>query len=262
MPQLEGTVAFITGAGSGIGKGAALLLAKEGAKIAALDTDAQQLQAVVDDIQQHGGEAIALVADVSEPGAVKAAVEQTIAQWGRLDTVFANAGINGKWAPLEELQPEDWDKTLNINLKGTFLTVKYATPYLKQRGGSVIITSSIQGTRMFSNVGGSAYATSKAGQVAFTKMVALELAKFHVRVNVICPGAIETNIDQNTEKSDRLEEVSVPVEYPEGSIPLTGGKPGTIEDVAKLVLFLASENASHISGTELWIDGASSLLVG
>lgn len=262
MSQLSGKVALITGAGSGIGKGAALLLAQEGARIAALDTDAEELQKVVQTIQQQGGEAIALAADVSQREAVRNAVEQTITQWDQLDVVFANAGINGKWAPLEELELEDWNKTLNVNLTGTFLTIKYATPYLKRQGGSVIITSSVQGTRMFSNAGASAYATSKAGQVAFTKMVALELAKFHIRVNVICPGAIETNIDQNTQKSEHLVEVQVPVEFPEGSIPLTHGKPGTIEDVAQLVLFLASDRSSLISGTEIWIDGTGSLLVG
>jgi NAD(P)-dependent dehydrogenase (short-subunit alcohol dehydrogenase family) len=262
MPELDGKVAFITGAGSGIGKGAAFLLAQEGAKVAALDQDEQQLQEVVREIEGRGGTAIALVADVSEPDQVSTAIERTVSHWNRLDIVFANAGINGKWAPLEELEPDDWNKTININLRGTFLTVKYAAPHLKRNGGSIIITSSVQGTRMFSNVGASAYATSKAGQVAFTKMVALELAKYHVRVNVICPGAIETNIDQNTQKSENLEEVQVPVEFPEGSIPLTHGKPGTIEDVAKLVLFLASDKSSHISGTEVWIDGAGSLLVG
>jgi len=114
--------------------------------------------------------------------------------------VFANAGINGVWAPLEELSPEAWDKTLNINLRCTFLTIKYAVPFLKKQGGSIIVTLSVNGTRMFSNTGASAYATSKAGQVALTKMIALELAQDKVRANVICPGAIETEIDQNTER--------------------------------------------------------------
>jgi NAD(P)-dependent dehydrogenase (short-subunit alcohol dehydrogenase family) len=143
MTQLTSKVAFITGVGSGIGKGAAFLLAQEGAKVAALDSDGEELGHVVHQIQQQGGEAIALVADVSEPEGVRGAIEQTIAQWDRLDIVFANAGINGKWAPLEELEPEDWDNTLDINLRGTFLTVKYATPYLKRQGGSVMITFSL-----------------------------------------------------------------------------------------------------------------------
>ena len=178
-----------------------------------------------------------------------------------MDIVFANAGINGVWASLEELEPEEWDKTININLTGTFLTVKYAVPYLKRQGGSVIITSSVNGTRIFSNTGATAYSCTKAAQVAFTKMVALELAQDRIRVNVICPGAIDTNIDENTERRD-LEEITEPVEFPEGKIPLTDGKPGTSQQVAQLVLFLASEASSHITGTEVWIDGGESLLKG
>jgi NAD(P)-dependent dehydrogenase (short-subunit alcohol dehydrogenase family) len=165
------------------------------------------------------------------------------------------------WAPIDELAPEEWDETLKINLKGTFLTVKYAAPALKKQGGSVIITSSVNGTRMFSNTGATAYACSKAAQVAFTKMVALELAKHKIRVNVICPGAIETSINENTD-ARHLERAREPVEFPKGQIPLTRGEPGTAEQVAELVLFLASSASSHISGTEVWIDGTQSLLQG
>ena len=259
--QLAGKVALITGAGSGIGKAAALLLAKEGAKVAALGRTEDELKETVTQIRDAGGEAIPLSADISQPNEMQQAVQQLVNQWGRLDIVFANAGINGVWAPLEELEPEEWDKTINVNLKGTFLTLKYAVPYLKQQGGSVIITSSVNGTRIFSNTGATAYSCTKAAQVAFTKMVALELAEQRIRVNVICPGAIETNIDQSTEQRD-LEKVREPVEYPEGRIPLTDGKSGSSEQVAQLVLFLASDASSHITGTEIWIDGGESLLMG
>ena len=261
MAQLKDRVAIVTGAGSGIGKAAALLLAAEGARVGALGRDEAELNETVSEIEGKGGAALALIADVSVPEQVRAAVERAAAEWGRVDIVFANAGVNGVWAPIEELEPEDWDETLNINLKGTFLTVKYTVPHLKKRGGSVVITSSVNGTRMFSNTGATAYACSKAGQVAFAKMVALELAPDKVRVNVICPGAIKTDIDENTEKRD-LEEVAAPVEFPEGKVPLTRGLPGTAEQVAQLVLFLASDASSHISGTEIWIDGAQSLLQG
>lgn len=259
--KLEGKVAMVTGAGSGIGKAAALLLAKEGAKIGVLGRTEEELEETVREIENDGGEALSLVADISQPKDMQDAVKQMVDRWQRLDIVFANAGINGVWAPLEDLTPEDWDKTLDINLKGTFLTVKYAVPYLKKRGGSVIVTSSVNGTRIFSNTGATAYSCSKAGQVAFTKMVALELAKHKVRVNVICPGAIESEISENTTKRN-IEREKEPVSFPAGKIPLTGGKPGTAEQVAQLVLFLASDDSNHISGTEIWIDGTESLLMG
>ncbi|MBD1937332.1 SDR family NAD(P)-dependent oxidoreductase [Microcoleus sp. FACHB-68] len=259
--QLADKVALITGAGSGIGEAAAKLLAKEGAKVAALGRTEDELKEVVEQIQQSGGEAMPVIADISEADKMQQAYQQVAEKWGRLDIVFANAGINGVWAPIEELKPEEWEKTIKINLTGTFFTVKYAVPYLKKQGGSVIITSSINGTRVFSNTGATAYSSTKAGQVAFAKMVALELAEHQVRVNVICPGAISTSIDQNTQQRN-IDSVKEPVEFPEGQIPLTDGKPGTSEQVAQLVLFFASEASSHITGTEMWIDGGQSLLLG
>jgi NAD(P)-dependent dehydrogenase (short-subunit alcohol dehydrogenase family) len=256
--QLEGKVALVTGAGSGIGKAAALLLGREGARVAALSRTEKELQETVREIEAAGGEGMVVTADTSDPEKMQRAVQQVVERWDRLDIVVANAGVNGVWAPLEELEPEEWDRTFAINLKGTFLTVKYSTPHLKKRGGSVIVVASINGTRVFSNTGATAYASSKAGQVAFTKMVALELAKHKVRVNVICPGAIETKIDDNTEHRD-IEHLGVPVEFPEGWHPLRG-KPGTSDQVAQAVLFLASDAASHITGTEMWIDGGESLI--
>ena len=258
---LNDKVALVTGAGSGIGEATARLFAREGAKVAALGRSEDDLEKVVAAIRAAGGDAAPVLADISKPDEMERAMRETVGRFGRLDVVFANAGINGVWAPLDELEPEEWDRTLATNLRGTFLTVKYAVPHLKQRGGSVIVTSSVNGTRIFSNTGATAYSTSKAGQVAFTKMIALELAKHRVRANVICPGAIETEIEESTEKRD-VEREEEPREFPAGEIPLTDGKPGTAEQVAELVLFLASDASSHITGTEVWIDGAESLLVG
>jgi NAD(P)-dependent dehydrogenase (short-subunit alcohol dehydrogenase family) len=259
--RLKGKVALITGAGSGIGKATAVAFALEGARVGLLGRTEDDLVQTAGEMNIGDEVGLPLVADISDPGEMRSAVEKLVKKWGRLDIVFANAGINGVWAPLDELSPEEWDQTLEINLKGTFLTVKYALPHLKKEGGSVIVTSSVNGTRMFSNTGATAYACSKAAQVAFTKMTALELAQFRIRVNVICPGAITTEIDENTEQRD-LEEVREPVEFPEGRIPLTDGRPGTSHQVAQLVLFLASDAASHITGTEMWIDGGQSLLQG
>lgn len=257
--KLEGKVAIITGAGSGIGRAAAKKLAEHGAKICLMDLKDERTEEAASEIVAVGGEAIAADVDISDPDRVALGVEAVLDTWGKIDIVFANAGINGRIAPIEELTPEDWDQTLNTNLKGTFLVVKYAIPHMKENGGSIIITSSINGSRKFHSFGMSAYSSSKAGQIAFAKMAALELARYRIRVNVICPGAIETNIDENTFHSPEVKEIQIPVKYPEGSQPLEHG-PGKPEQVADLVLFLASEDSSHITGTEVYIDGAESLL--
>jgi NAD(P)-dependent dehydrogenase (short-subunit alcohol dehydrogenase family) len=254
-------VAFVTGAGSGIGRAAAELIARDGAKVALVSRDETELREVEEAIRKQGGEAMSVICDVSVAEEVEKAIGETVARWGRLDLVFANAGINGTWAPIDQITPDEWDQVMAVNLRGTYLTLHYAVPHLKKRGGSVVITSSVNGTRMFSNVGASAYATTKAGQVALAKMLALELGQDRIRVNVICPGWITTNIEESTDKS-KLDEEQKLAEYPEGVVPLTKGDPGTAEQVGELVKFLFSDASSHISGTEIWIDGAQSLLQG
>ena len=253
-------VAFISGGGSGIGRAAATLLARRGAKVALAGRTREELVEVAEAIGRDGGTAITLTCDVSEEDSVRSAIATTVETWGRLDVVVANAGVNGTWAGIDDLSVDDFRSTLDINLIGTFTTIKYAVPQLRRRGGSVIVISSVNGTRIFSNSGASAYSSSKAGQVALAKMLAVELGPDRIRVNVICPGAISTEIDDNTEAEN--DDVKIPVEYPEGNIPLTGGQPGSAAQVGELVAFLASEEASHISGTEMWIDGAQSLLQG
>lgn len=257
--QLSGMVAVISGAGSGIGRAAAIKLAEQGAKVGLLDIKENRTDKVAEQITSSGGVALSIDVDIAEPKDVENAVKQVVEKWGRIDSVFANAGINGVVAPIEELSPNDWDDTLQVDLKGTFLLTKYSIPHLKQQGGSVIITSSINGNRKYSGFGMSAYSTAKAGQVAFMKMAALELAKYKIRVNAICPGAIKTNISQNTHKTPEVKDIEIPVKYPEGSQPLEH-KAGEPEQVADLVLFLASQNSNHITGTEIYIDGAESLL--
>ncbi len=148
-----------------------------------------------------------------------------------------------------------------MNLTGAFLTMKYAVPHLRESKGNVIINASINGTRVFSNCGATAYACSKAAQVALAKMTALELARDGIRVNVVCPGSIATPIHNKTVQRE-LEELAAPVEYPEGTVPLTHGEVGAPAEVAQLMLFLASDAAAHITGTEIWIDGGESLLMG
>jgi NAD(P)-dependent dehydrogenase (short-subunit alcohol dehydrogenase family) len=259
--SLEGRVALVTGAGSGLGKAAAKMLAYAGASVSLVGRSLEPLEETSREIAHHGGRALPISADVASSKEIAEAIERTVREWGRLDIVHANAGVNGVWAPIEQLEEADWDATLGINLKGTFLTLKHAFPHLKRRGGSVIVTASVNGTRMFSNSGATAYACSKAGQVAMTKMLALEWARHHVRVNVICPGFIESKIHEGTVQRN-LDEARVPAEYPGGVVPLTEGAPGSAGEVAQLVWFLASEASSHITGTEIYIDGGQSLLQG
>lgn len=258
---LEGKRTLVTGAGSGIGRATAVVFSQAGASVALLGRTAEELDDIYQEIGGGSGGHLRLTADVSSEAEMTAAYALLSEKWTALDVVVANAGINGVWAPLEKLQVGEWDETLAVNLRGTFLTVKLAVPLLRVNGGSVVVVSSINGNRIFSNSGATAYACSKAAQVAFTKMVSLELAADRIRVNVVCPGAIETNIDDSTERRD-TEFLHLPVEFPQGDVPLTNGSPGAAEDVASAIWYLASDASSHISGTEVYVDGGQSLLQG
>lgn len=260
-PSFAGRVALVTGAGQGIGRAAALHLAARGARVALLGRTADDLREVAKEVAAAGGEADVLVADVSKEAAMRRAFARLKKLRGRVDLVFANAGVNGVWAPLDELAVAEWDSTVAINLRGTFLTCKFAVELMPETGGSIVVTSSVNGTRMFSNTGASAYATTKAAQLAFARMIALELAPRKIRVNTICPGAIETAIGDNTTHRD-LARVRTPVKFPKGEVPLTAGEPGAAEQVARTVAFLLSDDASHVTGAEVFIDGAQSLLQG
>lgn len=261
MGVLDGKVALVTGGSSGIGEATARLFAGEGARVAVLALGPEELEEVAQDISDSVGEAMPVAADISRPEQMKAAVAKVVDRWGRLDIVFANAGINGVWAPLEELDPEEWRQTIDVNLTGTFFTVKYAAPYLKRNGGAIVITSSINGARVFSSPGATAYSCSKAGQVALAKTLALELAEDRVRVNVVCPGKIATEIEESTDRQD-LKSLGESVGFPAKAIPLTGRAAGRPEQVAEVVLFLASDASSHVTGAVVTVDGAQSLMVG
>lgn len=257
--EFVGKVALVTGAGSGIGKATALRLAAGGAKVVVLSRTAKEIKATQAEIEAAGGEALAITADVSDEAEIGAAIKQTIKAYGRIDIVVANAGINGMWAPIDELRPKEWDQTIEVNLRGTYLTLHFAVPHLKQAGGSIIIVSSINGNRTFSTAGATAYSATKAAQVAMAQQLALELGHHGIRVNAVCPGAIDTEISDNTDKRN-VRSVTIPVKFAEGEIPITGGKPGKSEDVADVIAFLASDAARHVTGVPVYIDGGQSLL--
>lgn len=257
--EFERDTALVTGAGSGIGKGAALRLAKGGAFVGLLGRTEDELEETLAEIRAGGGDGMVLVADVSQADQMAEAVGRLIDARKGLQIVVANAGINGTWAPIDDLKPEEFDKTIAINLRGTYLTLHHTVPFLKKTGGSIIVMSSINGTRTFTTPGATAYSATKAAQLAMVQQLALELGRHGIRINAICPGAIETEIDDNTNVRKKRQ-TEVRVEFPEGDIPLTGGESGTIADIADVVAFLASDASRHVTGTPIWVDGGQSLL--
>jgi NAD(P)-dependent dehydrogenase (short-subunit alcohol dehydrogenase family) len=259
--RLEGKVALVTGGGSGIGEAAARRFASEGAAVGVLDYRPDAAQAVAEAIRAAGGRAEPLAADVRDEGQVRAAVEATVAAFGQLQVVFANAGINGMQCPIEEMTYDEWRATIDTNLTGTFLTVKHAIPHLRTAGGgSIVITASVNGNRSFSLPGYSAYSTAKAGQAVFGRMAAVELARWSIRVNTIIPGGVRTNIRDRTWRRN-LDAVRWDIKLPERFPPLHG-RPADPNEIADLVLFLVSDESRYVTGTEVVVDAGATLLRG
>lgn len=259
--SLTNKVALVTGGGSGIGEGACLALAEAGALVGVIDLHVESARAVAQRIQAQGGRALAAAADVRDEQQLSAAIARTVETFGGLHVVFANAGINGMQCPIEEMTLDEWSATLNTNLTGTFLTVKHSIPHLRAAGGgSIIVTSSINGSRTFALPGYACYSSSKAAQVAFTRMAAVELARWGIRVNAILPGGVRTNIGERTYRRN-LEPITYNVRLPESWPPLHG-RPATPQEMAKIVVFLASDDSSFVTGAEIVADAAASLLRG
>jgi NAD(P)-dependent dehydrogenase (short-subunit alcohol dehydrogenase family) len=258
--SFAGRVALVTGGGSGIGRATAIELARQGAAVAVLSRKQDRIDETCAEIETAGGQALGISADATSEDALRDAIRQIDETWGRLDAVVANAGANGVFAPLDELTLDEWNHTMATNLTSTFLTTKASLPLLRRQGGAIVVVSSVNGSRNFNYPGAVAYSTSKAGQVAFTKMVALELAQQGIRINVVCPGAIRTNIGEATHPRN-IDTIRWPVEFPQGVSPLAGG-PAEPVQVARVIAFLLSDAADHVSGTEMWVDAAVSLLVG
>jgi NAD(P)-dependent dehydrogenase (short-subunit alcohol dehydrogenase family) len=232
----------------------------DGYAVGVLGHSRDELRQTAGEIEAAGGEACVLQADIAAEAEMRNAMTPLMERWGRLDVVVANAGINGVWAPIDDLTLDEWNRTISVNLTGTFLTIRSAVPHLKRSGGgSIIVVSSINGTRTFTTPGATAYTATKAAQVAMVQQLALELARHHIRINAVCPGEIETNIDANTDLRSE-EQTAIPVIWPEGQVPITGGRPGRSEDVADVISFLASSKSRHITGSPIWVDGGQGLL--
>jgi NAD(P)-dependent dehydrogenase (short-subunit alcohol dehydrogenase family) len=247
--HLQNRVALITGAGSGIGRASAVLFAQEGAKVVVADFVRQSGLETVAMIKKNGGEAVFVEADVSKVMDAERMVNTAVETYGKLDILFNNAGINLE-KTVTETSEEEWDRVLNINLKGVFLCSKYAIPEMIRNGGGVIInTASIRG--LVGQYHESAYCASKGGIVLLTKAMAIDYGPSNIRVNCICPGVIETPMhlaflatlaDPKREEQEMLKK-----------IPL--GRMGQPEDVAKVALFLASDESAYLTGLTIPVDG-------
>jgi len=242
--KLKGKVSIVTGAGSGIGRATAILFAKEGARVVVADVDEEGGRETVRKIKSGGGDATFVRTDISQAEDAKKMIDSTIQHYGRIDILFNNAGINIVGTILETTL-EEYDKMMNVNLKGVFLCSKYAVPEMIRGGGGVIInTSSVGGIVGFKR--NAVYNATKGGILLLTKAMALDHAKDKIRVNAICPGLI------NTPLAERWLEKQ---ENPEEAKDILIGRIGEPEDVAYAALYLASEESSFVTGTALVVDG-------
>jgi NAD(P)-dependent dehydrogenase (short-subunit alcohol dehydrogenase family) len=244
--KLSGKTAIVTGGGSGIGRAAALRFAKEGANVVVADIDAMNAEETACYIREQEGSSIFVKTDVADPEQIKQLIETTTSTFGGLHIMFNNAGVGNSEVRSVDLSVEEWDRVVDITLTGVFLGIKYSVPALiKSGGGSIINTSSLLGLKGQKFV--SAYNASKAGVVVLTQNAALEYGKFKIRVNAIAPGVIDTKIIDNWKQNER--------KWPIISRANALGRIGTPEEVANAVLFLASDEASFITGTTLSVDG-------
>lgn len=251
MGRLEGKVALITGAGSGIGASTARLFAAEGARVGVADLRPEAAESVADEISANGGEAVALVGDVGTEHGAGSLVAGVTDKWGRLDTLYNNAGVDALGDVLE-VGLADWDRCFDVNVKGTWLCSKYATPVIEESGGGSIINqgsvAALVGVRRFA-----AYCAAKGAVVSLTRSMAVDLASRGIRVNCICPGTVLTPLMQTLIRDrgggDLDRGIAMTVEkYPIGRL-------GETEDIARVALFLAGDDAAFVTGSVYTVDG-------
>ncbi len=241
-------VVFITGSASGIGRAAALAFSAEGARVAILDRSAEALEAVEVSVKKTGGEVLSLTCDASSPDQVEAAIGQVVDRFGRLDIAFNNAGVENKAAAVHEIDLAEWDRILNINLRGTFVCMKHELAQMSKQGGGVVVNTS-SGAGIRGVAGGAAYAASKHAIIGLTRSAALDYAKQNIRVNAVLPGNIETPMMDRFTGGDIQKAIDL---EPVGRL----GKP---EEIAEAVLWMASDLGAFVTGAATVIDGGWSL---
>ncbi len=252
MGRLEGKRAIVTGAASGIGRASALLFAREGAAVLAVDRTRDAVEETAAQIAAAGGKALAMAADAGNEAEVQAYVARALAEFGGLDVVYANAGISGGMVPLFEQTVEHWQEILRVNLIGPFLALKHAGQHMvKQGSGSIVCTASVAGLR--ANAGGNPYSASKAGIISLVQTAANSFFGSGVRVNAICPGLIETGMTKPIFDYAKAR----------GSAGNLGqlnplGRYGEPQEIAAMAAFLASDEASYVNGQAIAVDGGLS----
>ena len=250
--RFDNKVALVTGAGSGIGRATALAFAQHGARVAASDVNTASVEAVAAEIKASGGTAIAITADMAERAAIEAMVARTMQEFGRVDILFNNAFglpprlLQNRVSRVAEINQEVWDYTLQVGLTGVMQAARAVLPIMQAQGGGAIInTASISG--LYADYGIAAYNVMKAAVANFTRVVALEYGRDNIRCNSICPGPIDTPLLRNSMKIPGFTEKTV------AAVPL--GRLGRPEEMAGVVLFLASDYASYVNGAEIVADG-------
>jgi NAD(P)-dependent dehydrogenase (short-subunit alcohol dehydrogenase family) len=250
--RFEGKNVLVTGGASGLGKASALRFAAEGGRIVVADRNLTGAEETAQQIVHQGGEAFAIVVDVRDPASTEAMIAQAIQAAGELNVVFANAGIGGGML-VNEMPPSMWEEVIQTNLSGVFYTCKYAIPSLIKKPGNAIVTMGSSMAGWDTGMAGAAYMASKEGVTGLTKSLALQLARFGVRVNSICPGIIRTALGGDPDDPERK---AIYQQFAD-RIPLR--RVGEADDVAAAVAFLASDDARHITGSMLLIDGGQTL---
>ena len=250
--QFEGKVAFITGGGTGIGLATAQAFAREGASVAIVGHDAEHVQAGVCSIEQEGGRALGITCDVSRSDQVKGAVEQTVVEFGGLNFAFNNAGVEQQPKPLDQISDDEFERLMEVDLRGVFLCMKHEVPPILKHGGGVIVNTG-SGASVKGIAGQAGYCAAKFGVIGLTKAAALDYAAKNIRVNAVCPGYVDTPMMQRftggTPEGWRKVLGNVPV-----------GRPASPEEIAGTVLWLCSDAAAYVIGQALVVDGGQTIL--
>lgn len=251
MTKLAGKAALITGAGSGIGRAAAVLFAAEGASVAIVDINREAAEETARLVSELGGTALALTADVSSAAQIGAAVDEAAKALGGLDVVYNNAGVESTGS-IAEAEEADWDRCFDVNVKGTFLTSRAAIPYLKQSpGGAIVNQASV--AALVGVAGLAAYGAAKGALVSLTRAMAMDLAPHRIRVNVLCPGTVHTPLIEPLLIKRGQGDLELGKKMTISKYPI--GRLGDPIDIARAALFLASDDAGFVTGSVFTIDG-------